>query len=134
MIGEINKYDFRNEEQYVFKARKGLDRAIVAEISGMKNEPAWMLDFRLKSLEIFESKPLPLWGGQIGIDFQDVYYYLKPIAEQGRSWDDVRRTSRTPSTAWASPRPKAVPRQHEGPVRERGRLRLAPRRSFRGRA
>ena len=88
-IGEINKYDFRNEEKYVFKARKGLDRGIVAEISEMKREPAWMRDFRLKSLEIFESKPMPQWGGRINIDFQNVYYYLKPIAEQGRSWDDV---------------------------------------------
>ena len=88
-IGEINKYDFRNEEKYVFKARKGLDRRIVAEISEMKGEPAWMRDFRLKSLEIFESKPMPQWGGRINIDFQDVYYYLKPVAEQGRSWDDV---------------------------------------------
>ncbi len=88
-IGEINKYDFRNEEKYVFKARKGLDRRIVAEISEMKREPAWMRDFRLKSLKIFESKPMPQWGGRINIDFQQVYYYLKPVAEQGRTWDDV---------------------------------------------
>jgi Fe-S cluster assembly protein SufB len=89
MLGEINKYDFRNDEHYVFKARKGLDRQIVEEISAMKNEPAWMRDFRLKSLEIFNSKPMPLWGGQIGINFQDVYYYLKPTDSQSHSWDDV---------------------------------------------
>ena len=77
------------EEQYVFKARKGLDRRIVEEISAMKGEPAWMLDFRLKSLEIFESKPMPHWGGRIDIDFQNIYYYLKPTEQQGRSWDDV---------------------------------------------
>ncbi len=88
-IGEINKYDFRNDEKYVFKARKGLDRRIVAEISDMKGEPAWMRDFRLKSLEIFESKPMPQWGGRIAIDFQEIYYYLKPVSQQGRSWDDV---------------------------------------------
>ncbi|MGA2033147.1 MAG: Fe-S cluster assembly protein SufB [Thermoguttaceae bacterium] len=89
VVGEINKYDFRNEESYVFKARKGLDRQIVAEISEMKKEPAWMRDFRLKSLEIFESKPMPQWGGNIAIDFQNVYYYMKPTEGQGRTWDDV---------------------------------------------
>jgi Fe-S cluster assembly protein SufB len=73
----------------VFKARKGLDRRIVEEISAMKGEPAWMREFRLRSLEIFESKPLPLWGGSIPIDFQQVYYYLKPMDHQGRTWDEV---------------------------------------------
>jgi Fe-S cluster assembly protein SufB len=89
VIGEINKYDFRNAEQYVFKARKGLNRRVVEEISAMKGEPAWMRDFRLRSLEIFESKPLPQWGGSIPIDFQQVYYYLKPTDRQGRTWDEV---------------------------------------------
>ena len=89
VIGEINKYDFRNDEQFVFKARKGLDRRIVEEISEMKCEPAWMRQFRLDSFELFQSKPLPTWGGRIDIDFQDIYYYLKPIDHQERSWDDV---------------------------------------------
>jgi len=89
VIGEINKYDFRNDERYVFKARKGLNARIVEEISAMKGEPRWMRDFRLESLAIFESKPMPTWGGQIGIDFQDVYYYIKPTDRQGHSWDDV---------------------------------------------
>jgi Fe-S cluster assembly protein SufB len=89
VIGEINKYDFRNDERYVFKARKGLDRHIVAEISEMKREPAWMREFRLNALEMFEAKPMPNWGGRIGIDFQDVYYYLKPTEGQGRTWEEV---------------------------------------------
>ena len=55
----------------------------------MKNEPAWMRDFRLKSLEIFNSKPMPHWGGDIGINFQDIFYYLKPADHQGKTWDDV---------------------------------------------
>jgi len=88
-VGEINKYDFRNEEHYVFKSRKGLDRQIVEQISDMKNEPAWMREFRLKSLEIFNSKPMPNWGGRVALDFQDIYYYIKPSERQGRSWDDV---------------------------------------------
>ena len=73
----------------VFKAERGLNAEIVAQISEMKDEPDWMREFRLKSLEIFESKPMPEWGGDIAIDFQDIYYYLKPTNEQGRTWDDV---------------------------------------------
>jgi Fe-S cluster assembly protein SufB len=88
-IGEINKYDFRTETQAVFKARKGLDAEIVAQISEMKGEPGWMRDFRLTSLEMFEARPMPKWGGDIRIDFSDIYYYLKPTSEQGKTWDDV---------------------------------------------
>lgn len=88
-IGEINKYDFRNEERYIFKGRKGLDRQIVEQISDMKNEPEWMREFRLHALDVFNSKPMPTWGGNIDIDFQDIYYYIKPSDHQGRSWDDV---------------------------------------------
>ncbi|MEQ1904879.1 MAG: Fe-S cluster assembly protein SufB [Pirellulaceae bacterium] len=88
-VGEINKYNFRTESKAVFKARKGIDASIVAQISEMKNEPGWMRDFRLKSLEIFNSKPMPKWGGAIDLDFQDIYYYLKPTNKQGRTWDDV---------------------------------------------
>jgi len=86
---EVNKYNFQTPSTPVFKARKGLDREIVAQISEMKEEPDWMRDFRLESLEIFESKPMPHWGGAIDIDFQDVYYYLKPTDQQGKTWDDV---------------------------------------------
>ena len=88
-IGEINKYDFRTPTEGVFRARKGLDADIVRQISEMKDEPDWMLDFRLKSLEVFNSKPMPRWGGGINIDFQDIYYYLKPTEQQGKTWDDV---------------------------------------------
>jgi len=88
-IGEINKYDFRTISPAVFKARKGVDSEIVAQISEMKNEPAWMREFRLKALAIFESKPMPKWGGDIAIDFQDIFYYLKPTDKQGKTWDEV---------------------------------------------
>lgn len=89
VLGEINKYDFVTQTTGVFKARKGLDADIVAQISEMKNEPAWMREFRLEALEIFESKPMPKWGGAINLNFQDVYYYLKPTTGQEKSWDDV---------------------------------------------
>jgi Fe-S cluster assembly protein SufB len=89
VVGEINKYDFRTESTAVFKARKGIDAEIVSQISEMKNEPQWMRDYRLKALKIFNEKPMPNWGGHIGIDFQDIYYYLKPTDKQGRTWDEV---------------------------------------------
>ncbi len=88
-VGEINKYNFRTQSTAVFKARKGIDAEIVAQISEMKNEPGWMRDFRLKALEIFQSKPMPTWGGDISLDFQDIYYYLKPTNKQGRTWEEV---------------------------------------------
>ena len=59
------KYGFHDEEKPVFKTRKGLDAKVVAEISEMKGEPQWMRDFRLRALKIFESKPLPMWGGDL---------------------------------------------------------------------
>ena len=88
-IGNINKYDFHTKTTDVFKAKKGLSREIVQQISDLKDEPQWMRDFRLKSLEIFQSKPMPRWGGKIDINFQDIYYYLKPTNKQGRTWEEV---------------------------------------------
>jgi Fe-S cluster assembly protein SufB len=94
-IGEINKYDFRNEERYVFKAKKGLSREIVAEISEMKKEPAWMRDYRLAAYEIFHDKPMPQWGGRITVKFDDIYYYLKPTDRSVGSWDEVPEEIKT---------------------------------------
>jgi Fe-S cluster assembly protein SufB len=88
-IGEINKYDFVTPTTGVYRAQRGLNADVVSAISEMKQEPKWMRDFRLRSLKIFESKPMPHWGGDIGIDFQDIYYYLKPTDHQGKTWDDV---------------------------------------------
>ena len=88
-IGDVQKYDFRTETEAVFKAQKGLSVEVVNQISDIKDEPDWMREFRLKSLDIFYSKPMPEWGGGISLDFDDIYYYLKPTNEQGRTWDDV---------------------------------------------
>jgi Fe-S cluster assembly protein SufB len=89
-IGEY-MYGFSDPtDKYVFKSRKGLNREIVAQISEMKGEPAWMRDLRLKALEIFEKKPMPTWGGDMSdLDFQDIFYYVKASAAQEKSWDDV---------------------------------------------
>ncbi|MCC7087081.1 MAG: Fe-S cluster assembly protein SufB [Pirellulales bacterium] len=89
VVGEINKYDFRTMSKPVFRARKGLNAEVVNQIADIKGEPQWMRDFRLRSLEIFNSKPMPRWGGNIDLDFQNIYYYLKPTNEQGRTWDEV---------------------------------------------
>jgi Fe-S cluster assembly protein SufB len=84
------KYDFKDPEQYVFKSRKGLNPDIVHEISEMKSEPQWMRDFRLKALETFHKKSLPGWGGDLSrLNFDDIYYYLKPTEKQGQTWEDV---------------------------------------------
>src|SRR5579884_4541585 len=73
-----------------FKSRRGLDRDIVEEISYMKGEPQWMRDFRLRALRIFENRPMPTWGASLAdIDFQNIFYYIKPMEKQGRTWDEV---------------------------------------------
>ncbi|MBI3952997.1 MAG: Fe-S cluster assembly protein SufB, partial [Chloroflexi bacterium] len=85
------KWGFHDsQEGYAFKSGKGLDSAIVSQISALKDEPAWMREFRLKSLEIFQSKPLPRWGGDLSsINFDDIFYYVKASEKQGKSWDEV---------------------------------------------
>jgi len=85
------EYGFHEVENYAFKARKGLDHDVVRAMSKMKGEPAWMTEYRLKALDIFLKKPMPNWGADLsGIDFDDIFYYIKPSAEDtARSWDDV---------------------------------------------
>jgi len=79
-------------EDYVFKPRKGLDQTIIRELSGIKKEPAWMLAFRLKAYQRFLRKPMPQWGGGgklNDIDFDNIYYYIKPTEGQSKDWDMV---------------------------------------------
>ena len=87
---DYSKYGFHDKEEYVFKAKRGLSKEIVEEISKIKNEPEWMLKFRLKSLEEFYKKPMPQWGANLNtIDFENMFYYLKPTDRQSDSWEDV---------------------------------------------
>ena len=87
---EEYKYGFSVPEDYVFKARKGLDEDIVREISWMKGEPEWMAKLRLRAYQSFLRKPMPTWGADLsGVHFNDIYYYIKPTQQQERSWDDV---------------------------------------------
>ncbi len=91
-IGEY-QYGFQDPETYVFKSRKGLDEEIVRQISSMKGEPEWMLEFRLKALDHFLKRPMPTWGGDLSkLDLDDIYYYVKPAEAESKSWDDVPDT------------------------------------------
>ncbi|MGB9483586.1 MAG: Fe-S cluster assembly protein SufB [Candidatus Dormiibacterota bacterium] len=84
------KYGFNDGDEFVFRAERGLSPEVVADISRRKSEPPWMLEFRLKALEHFRQRPMPSWGADLsGIDFDDIYYYVRPAEEQGRTWDEV---------------------------------------------
>src|SRR5437868_14174313 len=74
----------------IFKTGKGLSRFVVEEISRMKGEPAWMTEIRVKAYEHFLTRRLPEWGADLGqVNFDDIYYYLKPMEGQGKTWEDV---------------------------------------------
>ena len=91
-IKDSYEYGFHDSEKdYAFKAKKGLTRQVVEEISDHKAEPQWMRDFRLKALEHFQSRPMPKWAGghMDGIDFQNIHYFVRASEKQGRTWDEV---------------------------------------------
>jgi Fe-S cluster assembly protein SufB len=84
------KYGFADAEDYVFKAEKGLDEDVIRHMSMLKKEPLWMLENRLKAYHHFLERPMPTWGADIsGIDFDNIYYYIKPSDRQGDDWEDV---------------------------------------------
>ena len=88
---DYSKYDFKDStEMYVHLSKKGLSKDTVIRISKLKDEPQWMLDFRLRSYEIFMQKPMPTWGGDLSsIDFQNIYYYMRATEKVEKNWDDV---------------------------------------------
>jgi Fe-S cluster assembly protein SufB len=84
------KYGFSDLDTSVFRSRKGLDRTVVEQISAMKGEPQWMLDFRLKGLAHFMSRPMPNWGPPLSdLNLDEIFYYVKPTQQSEKSWDDV---------------------------------------------
>jgi len=84
------QYGFHDTEDYFFKSERGLTRDTVINISKMKDEPDWMLDFRLKAYDHFLKRPMPTWGGDLTeIDFDNIFYYIRPSEKQGKTWDEV---------------------------------------------
>src|SRR5581483_6340279 len=89
-IGQDYKYGFSDPENYFYKSGRGLSKEVVEAISAHKSEPDWMRKFRLRSLDYFERRPLPRWGGDMsGIDFDNIYYYIRPTEKQAESWEDL---------------------------------------------
>ncbi|MDQ6725757.1 MAG: Fe-S cluster assembly protein SufB [Actinomycetota bacterium] len=90
---DLGKYQlgWSDVEDYVFKPKKGLNEDIVNEMSWMKGEPEWMRQFRLRSLRMFERKPMAPWFAvnMPDLDFQDIYYYIKPTDHQVDAWDEL---------------------------------------------
>src|SRR3990172_9229368 len=84
-------YGFHDDDvTYAFKSQRGLNADIVRQISEMKGEPSWMTDIRLRAYKIFVSKPMPTWGGDLtGIDFDNIFYYVRATDKQGHTWDEV---------------------------------------------
>ncbi len=86
------KYGFRDPIDYFHKGARGINHEVVEMISKMKKEPRWMSDIRHQALDIFYSKPMPQWGNTellSEIDFENIFYFMKPIENQQQSWDDV---------------------------------------------
>lgn len=89
-IGQY-KYGFHDrDDNYVFKSQRGLNREVVENISRMKGEPQWMLEFRLKALEHYLSRPMPKWGPSLDeLNMDEIFFYVKPTEKSEKSWDDV---------------------------------------------
>ncbi|MFS8541402.1 MAG: Fe-S cluster assembly protein SufB, partial [Tissierellales bacterium] len=83
-------YDIRNEFKYSYKTDKGLTPEIVKDISWRKNEPKWMTEFRLKSLEIYNKLDVPVWGPNLDdLDIENIVTYVRPNTDMKYSWDEV---------------------------------------------
>ena len=84
------QFGFHDDIKPVYKSPRGLSADVVREISRQKDEPEWMLEFRLESLQQFDRKPMPTWGADLSrIDFDNIYYYIRPQDRQARDWEDV---------------------------------------------
>ena len=90
---DLGRYQlgWSDAEDYVFKPKKGINESIVREMSEMKGEPTWMRDFRLRALTHFERKPMAPWFAtqMPNLDFDDIYYYIKPTGGQVDKWEDL---------------------------------------------
>src|SRR5690348_13901104 len=84
------EYGWADSDVAGASARRGLNEDVVRDISGKKHEPAWMLERRLKALDIFAKKPMPNWGSDLsGIDFDNIKYFVRSTEKQAATWDDL---------------------------------------------
>lgn len=84
------KLGFFDDIKYQKVVPPGLSEDVVRQISGFKNEPEWMLQFRLRALGVFRNKPNPEWIGDVsGIDYDAITYYLSPAGRKYRKWEEV---------------------------------------------
>src|SRR5690348_16017496 len=91
-LAALGKYEYgwADADTAGATAQRGLSEAVVRNISGLKNEPQWMLDLRLKGLRLFDRKPMPNWGADLtGIDFQNIKYFVRSTEKQAQSWEDL---------------------------------------------
>ncbi len=86
------KFNFHTKSNYIFKTPRGLNKKIIQTISNRKNEPKWMLNYRLEAFEIFQKKPFPTWGEDLSkIDFNKIYYYLQTQNEIKTNWKETTK-------------------------------------------
>ena len=90
---EEYKWDFVDADVAVFRTKKGLDEEVVRQISAQKDEPEWMLEYRLKALEHYQQRPMPNWGADLSeFNLDEIYNYVRPAEAESRTWDDVPDT------------------------------------------
>ncbi|MCB0913663.1 MAG: Fe-S cluster assembly protein SufB, partial [Propionibacteriaceae bacterium] len=84
------QYGWHDADAAGASARRGLTEDVVRNISGLKGEPEWMLNTRLKALKLFDRKPMPAWGADLsGIDFENIKYFVRSTEKQAQTWDDL---------------------------------------------
>ena len=92
-LGKDYEHGFFDPDLSSFKSRKGLDEEVIHQISAFKEEPAWMLEFRLKAYHHFLERPMPKWGPDLsGLNLDEIYFYVRPEEIDQKSWDDVPET------------------------------------------
>jgi Fe-S cluster assembly protein SufB len=92
-LGKDYEHGFSDPDRSSFKSRKGLDEEVIRQISAFKEEPEWMLEFRLKAYRHFLERPMPSWGPDLsGLNLDEIYFYVRPEEIDQKSWDDVPDT------------------------------------------
>jgi len=83
-------YDITNEDRSAYKSQSGLTEEIIHDISEKKNDPKWMLDFRLKSLDVYHAMPMPAWGPDLSeLNMDEIVTYVRPDAKMVGDWNEV---------------------------------------------